>query len=65
MKRCRASGPRVETHHDFRLGATGPRLFAWPGPFNALARTGPTVEKRLFCHCWTWLLTATYSCILY
>ncbi len=47
MKRCRASGPTVETQRDFGLGATGPRLLAPPGPFKALARTGPTVEKRL------------------
>ncbi len=26
MKRCRASGPTVETQRDFGLGATGPRL---------------------------------------
>ncbi len=47
MKRCRASCPTVETQRDFGLGATGPRLLAPPGPFKALARTGPTVEKRL------------------
>ncbi len=47
VKRCGASGPTVETHRDFGLGATGPRLLAPPGPFKALARTGPTVEKRL------------------
>ncbi len=47
MKRCGASGPTVETHRDFGLGATGPRLLAPPGPFKALARTGPTVEKWL------------------
>ncbi len=47
VKRCRASGPTVETHRDFGLGATGPRLSAPPGPFKALAHTGPTVEKRL------------------
>ncbi len=47
MKRCGASGPTVETQRDFGLGATGPRLLAPPGPFKALARTGPTVEKRL------------------
>ncbi len=46
MKRCRASGPTVETQCDFGLGATGPRLLAPPGPFKALARTGPTVEQR-------------------
>lgn len=45
MKRCGASGPTVETQHDFGLGATG--LLAPPGPFKALARTGPTVEKWL------------------
>ncbi len=38
VKRCGASGPTVETHHDFGLGATGPRLLALPGPFKALAR---------------------------
>ncbi len=27
MKRCGASGLRVETHRDIGLGATGPRLF--------------------------------------
>ncbi len=47
MNRCRASGPTVETHHDFGLGATGARLLAPPGPFKALACTGPTLEKRL------------------
>ncbi len=47
MKRSGASGPTVETQRDFGLGATGPRLLARPGPFEALARTGPTVEKRL------------------
>ncbi len=45
MKHCGASGPTVETHRDFGLGATGPRLLAPPGPFKALSRTGPTVEK--------------------
>ncbi len=47
VKRCGASGPTVETHRDFGLGATGPRLLAPPGPFKILTRTGPTVEKRL------------------
>ncbi len=47
MNRCRASGPTVETQRDFELGATGPRLLAPPGPFKALARTDPTVEKQL------------------
>ncbi len=47
MKRYRASGPTVEMQRDFGLGATGPRLLAPPGPFKALALTGPTVEKRL------------------
>ncbi len=47
VKRCRASGLTEETHLDFGLGATGPRLLAPLGPFKALARTGPTVEKRL------------------
>ncbi len=43
MKRCGASGPTVEMHRDFGLGATGLRLLALPGPLKALARTGPTV----------------------
>ncbi len=47
VKRCRASGPTVKTHRDFGLGATGPRLLALPGPFKTMARTDPTVEKRL------------------
>ncbi len=47
MKRCRSSGLMVETHRDFGLGATGPRLLAPPGPFKALAHTGSIVEKRL------------------
>ncbi len=47
MKHSGASGPTVETHRDFGLGATGPRLLALPGPFKALARTGLTVEKWL------------------
>ncbi len=47
MKRYRASGRRLETQRDFELGATGPRLLAPPGPFKALARTDPTVEKQL------------------
>ncbi len=47
MKRSGASGLTVETHRDFGLGATGLRLLAPPGPFKALAHTGPTVEKRL------------------
>ncbi len=37
----------METHRDFGFGATGPSLLARPGPFKALARTDPTVEKRL------------------
>ncbi len=37
----------VEMHLDFGLGATGPRLLAPPGPFEALAGTGPTVKKWL------------------
>ncbi len=32
MKHCEASGPTVETHRDFGLGATGPRLLAPLGP---------------------------------
>ncbi len=47
MKRSGASGLTVETYRDFGLGATGPSLLAPPGPFKALAHTGPTVEKRL------------------
>ncbi len=47
MKRSGASGQTVETHFDFGLGATGPRLLAPPGLFEALARTGPTMEKWL------------------
>ncbi len=49
MKRCGASGPTMETHRDFGLGATGPRLLAPPGPFKALVRTGTTVENWLWC----------------
>ncbi len=47
MKRYGASGPMVETQRDFGLYATGPRLLAPPGLLKALARTGPSVEKRL------------------
>ncbi len=47
VKRSGASGLTVETHRDFGLGATGPRLLAPPSPFKALAHTGPTVEKWL------------------
>ncbi len=47
MKRCGVSGPTVLMHRDFGLGATDTRLLALPGPLKALARTGPTVEKRL------------------
>ncbi len=47
MKHCRASGLTVETQCDFGLGATDPRLLALPSLFKALARTDPTVEKRL------------------
>jgi len=47
VNRDGASGLMVETHCDFELGTTDPRLLAPPGPFKALARTGPTVEKRL------------------
>ncbi len=47
MKCCGASGPTVETHCNLGLGATSPRLLAPPGPFKSLARTGPTVEKRV------------------
>ncbi len=43
----RASGTTVEMQRYYGLGATGPSLLAPPGPFKALARTGPTVEKRL------------------
>ncbi len=39
--------PDSGTHRDFGLGATGPRLLAPPARFKALARTNPTVEKRL------------------
>ncbi len=56
MKCSTASGPMVETHRDFWLGATGPRLLAPPGPFKALARTSPTVEK--------WLLILMGSVVL-
>ncbi len=42
MKRCRASGLRVEQQRDFGLGATGQRLLAclarlkhWPNSGNA------------------------------
>ncbi len=46
VKHSGASGPTVETHRDFGLSATGPRLLAQSGPFKALARIGPTVEKQ-------------------
>lgn len=35
----------LETQCGF--GAIGPRLLAQPGPFKAMPRTGPTVEKWL------------------
>ncbi len=53
VKRCGASGPTVEAHRNFGLGATGTRLLAPPDTFKALARTGPTVEK--------WLLSDTVN----
>ncbi len=38
MKRRGASSPTAETHRDFGLGVTGPRLLVPPGPFKALTR---------------------------
>ncbi|KAL1276288.1 hypothetical protein QQF64_035911 [Cirrhinus molitorella] len=46
----RAIGPTVETRHDLGLAARAPGLMAQPGPTEALACPGPTVEKRLMYH---------------